>query len=279
MSSYPRPLGLPLPSSLVPLPPPPTRTSPESVSGWRKQQRAETDAGFVPTSLKILLPLFRCDLCTICIGPDYYEQELFLYPVHRQAVCCGDTLEYFHDLTWLHICGGCARSERHHLEAFYQMVKPEYWLTTELLATEAEPYVTYADPCNAEQKQAISQHIDAQLLACYRFHLFVYCIEQHIPLHTVFVYPQPVAPYLTLLPHMDATTADSKDVKRERERRKRSRPEQHRQGHFLPLPRRAIVSAHQEEEQACEGNGDGHHEEDELLTLRFQKNYASLLFG
>lgn len=136
----------------------------ETVKGWREQAKAERDAGIEgggQHQYTILIQFFKCDLCRICIGRDYYEQELYLYPVYHQKERISDDPTYYDEPRFLHICGGCAA--RRCLPSPLRMIEPSHWLTTVLLVEEGEP-VRDANPESTIEKfrirKALREHIE-----------------------------------------------------------------------------------------------------------------------
>jgi|SRR5579884_236024 len=138
----------------------------ESVRGWRQQQRAERDAGIVSSMSQVLIPFFRCTLCGICIGPGYYEQELYVYPVAPGATIClrDDAMHTFTDGVWLLVCGGCARHRRRGIPEFFRVVDASCWTTNRLIAREGE---RVRSPCIRTEvsllRAAITQYVLARL--------------------------------------------------------------------------------------------------------------------
>lgn len=100
----------------------------QSVSAWRKQAKAEASAG-LEQSGQVLVSLYGCDICGIQIGPGFYEQELFLYPLRNTTITRDKPVHYSSAI--LYTCGGCAR--RRHLPEWLRVVQPAHWETTTLL--------------------------------------------------------------------------------------------------------------------------------------------------
>jgi len=102
------------------------------VSKWREEKKAEKAAGYTP---KIMLDLFKCDLCDIGIGPNHKEQELHLWHVVDRTVKVVDVRRYFKD-NWLNVCEGCMRF--HKLPLDHLVVSPEDYLTRKLLDADGQ---------------------------------------------------------------------------------------------------------------------------------------------
>lgn len=167
----------------------PARSSPESTRGWRHQSRAEQDAGMTTSTPTLLLAFFTCDLCTICIGPDFYEQELYIYPVCKQEVCLGDKPTYFGEWTYLKICGGCANAKRRRLPLIYRAVQSRYWTTNELLLGNTDETPQPVSLTDDLQVARIRKALHQQVLAVARFLLFLHCLEQRVPIVSIFEFP------------------------------------------------------------------------------------------
>ena len=124
----------------------------ESRKERHQQKRAEEDA-FGQQEEGILFPYYQCKCCEICIGPNYVEQQLYIYVTKEgEQLYLGDTLTEFKAGTLLNICGDCAR--RRNLLASDCMIQPEHWLTTILIHGETHR-LQVVDHTNVEQVFAI----------------------------------------------------------------------------------------------------------------------------
>ena len=107
----------------------------QPVSAWRRQKKAEHDAGFASTESLVLAHSFTCSICSIGIGKNHCEQELYLLPIlPGQRFRVRDTTKYFKDFTVLYCCGGCAR--RHHLSESQLIVPASTWEQTAVLSSK-----------------------------------------------------------------------------------------------------------------------------------------------
>ncbi len=109
----------------------------QSVSAWRKQAKAEKGAGFTSNQSRVLIKSFQCSICSVWIGKNHTEQELYLLPVVNQDIRIRDDppeRPTHFDYALLYACGDCAR--RRQLPESHLVVPASTWETVTVLTTK-----------------------------------------------------------------------------------------------------------------------------------------------
>ena len=164
----------------------------ESVRGWRAQAKSAQAAGIESSMKKVLISFYRCDVCGIHIGPGYYEQTMYLYPVHDQSINCIDGPMQHFESAWLKVCGGCAHDRRRMVPEWLCLLKPEHWTTTVLLCQEGETPVA-TDMMNRAQMTALRRAIHEYVNAMYQYVFSLLFLSTHLPLTHLIASPQQTA--------------------------------------------------------------------------------------
>lgn len=133
----------------------------ERTRDWRAQTKCARDAGLPSIMEKMSLPWFQCHICGACIGPNFYTQHLYLYPVFNQYVSNHRKKQpEWWDIGVLRICDTCAQHKSRNLPDGLCVISPSCWMTTELL--EDDP--VYTNPSNLEQsievRLAVMQYVE-----------------------------------------------------------------------------------------------------------------------
>ena len=165
----------------------------ESVRGWRAQAKSLHSAGIESNRTRVLISFYRCDVCGIHIGPGYYEQTMYLYPVRKQSLNCIDGPPQYFESSWLKVCGGCAHDRRRMVPQWLCVLTPLHWSTTLLLCREGET-PTATDMTDRVQMTSLRRAIDAYVTAFYQYVFSVLLFSLDIPLTAVYAPTASTAP-------------------------------------------------------------------------------------
>jgi len=143
----------------------------QPVRDWRAQKKEERAAGYTTSYGNILVPWFKCDLCTIGIGPNHEQQHLYLYPVYEEKVKHQGGGLQKRESEIYRICGECASWKSRQLPEWLCCIGPWCWETNDLLE-----YYKESNPVS--QKHAAVIHMEV----CECLLIFVYAIAFNVRL-------------------------------------------------------------------------------------------------